>query len=262
MSEQRRLFWFSHGAASACALKIGVEQFGVSGLVPVNCDVSASEDKDNFRFRAEVEQWTGVKVHMIGSEKYKTVDDVIEARKYVAGIKGAPCTVELKKIPRFEFQLADDIHYFGFTADETAPYRVGEKDRIAEFEKYNPDLILEWILRDRGLKKKDCFKMLLAAGIALPIRYQQGFKNNNCEACCKATGLAYWVLTRRLNRDAFNRRAEQSRRFGAKMTRWKGRRIYLDEIPPDDQIPSRFLKSSRMDNISCGPECGGQRMLF
>jgi len=246
--DQRRILWFSHGAASACALKLGVEQYGIDGILPVCCDTTKSEHDDNGRFRNAVELWTGVKVTFIASKKYKTVDEVYEARRYISGINGAPCTVELKKIPRFDFQLADDIHLFGYTADE--------EDRIVKFEENNPDMFLEWILRDRGIKKKDCFNMLLAAGITLPIRYEQGFRNNNCKACGKATSIAYWVLTRRIDPEAFARRADQSRRFGARLTRWKGKRIFLDEIPPDDQIPARFMKVK--ENISCGPECVGK----
>lgn len=242
----RVVVWFSCGAASALAAKHAVIKYAERVTV-VYCDTSASEHPDNLRFMADIERWIGKPITRLKSEKYTTVDEVFEARKYLAGIKGAPCTVELKKKPRFAFQRADDVHVFGFTA--------GEEKRIASFEANNPDMRVEWILRDLGVTKDDCFRSLYFARILPPVRYGQGFVNNNCAACVKATSLAYWVLTRRVDPEAFARRAEQSRRFGARLTRWKGKRIFLDEIPPDDQIPDRFLNKSEMENISCGPEC-------
>lgn len=237
--------WFSCGAASAVALKLAVNMWG-SRVCAIYCDLSQSEDADNVRFRQDVEKWVGAPIQVIRSEKYATVDDVFEDKRYHSGPNGAPCTREMKKMPRIAFQHPTDVHVFGFTDDE--------RDRMDDFEDKNPDLKCTWVLRGAGFSKQDCFAILKFVGIALPRRYLQGFINNNCEACVKASSLAYWVHTRKLNPESFARRADQSRRFGSRLTRWKGKRIFLDEIPPDDQIPARFLKMR--ENISCGPECG------
>lgn len=249
---QRVIVWFSCGAASAVAAHKAVLKYGDRVSV-VYCNTSASEHPDNVRFREDVERWIKTPIAIIGSTKFKTVDEVFEDRRYLAGIKGAPCTVEMKKKPRFSFQYPDDINIFGLTADEGV--------RIEEFSQRNPELYLEWILKDNQISKSDCFEILQQTGIEMPVRYKQGFKNNNCICCVKATSLQCWVLERRLNPDVFARRAEQSRRFGARLVRLNGERIFLDEIPPDNQLQARFLKPPT-ENISCGPECGVQLNLF
>lgn len=260
MSESRVVVWVSAGLASAAAWRLSVNKYGPRAM-GVYCDTSKTEDKGNAEFLQRVSDWVGVPLTIIRSKKYQSIDEVYEARKFIAGIEGAPCTTEMKKIPRFEFQIADDIQIFGFPINETMPMcKDPRKDRIAQIERNNPDMIFEHILRDAGVTKAQCRQMVLSAGIPEPIRYSQGFTNNNCEACGKASSLEYWVLTRRINPEAFARRADQSRRFGAKLVRYNGERIQLDELPPDDQLMFRGkpLKITRStENLSCGPECKG-----
>lgn len=249
----RIIVWVSAGAASACAWKLAVNKYGDRAL-GVYCDTSKSEDEGkqaedtNIVILKQIAKWVGQELVMIRSDKFQTIDEVFEKTRYMAGQRGARCTTEVKKIPRLKFQRASDVHVFGYDAKE--------KKRIADFELKNPDLKLEWILRDNNVSKKDCLTMIKSAGITTPIRYRQGFKNNNCPCCVKASSIAYWVLERRTNPEIFARRARQSREINARLTRWKGKRIFLDELPPDEQIPKRFLKKSMMENVSCGPECG------
>ena len=234
----RTLVWFSCGGASACALKLAAMK--EPDVRAIYCNLSEDEHQDNVRFRADVERWTGVKVEVIGSEVYKTVEEVFEAKQYMGGISGAPCTVEMKKIPRFKYQWAEDVHIFGMTADE--------QGRISAFEDDNHELFLEWPLRDAGMTKADCMKMLTDAGIELPAMYRLGFKNNNCRGCVKATSPRYWNLTKKTSPDVFQRRAEQSRRLGVRLVRYKGVRIFLDELPEEatEQV---------IEDLSCGPQC-------
>lgn len=236
----RLLVWFSCGAASACALKLVAHM----NPIPIYCDLSKNENADNVRFRADVEQWTGLRVTVIKSKLYNTVEEVFEARRYMSGPAGAPCTVEMKKIPRFDFQRADDTHIFGMTTDESS--------RIRKFENDNCDLNLAWPLVKAGMSKSDCLEMLTDAGIVLPRMYLLGYENNNCEGCVKASSARYWNRVRKTSPEVFRRRCEQSRRLGCKLVRWKGERIYLDELPEDadDKI---------IEHLSCGPDCGGAR---
>lgn len=236
----RLVVWFSCGAASACALKLVADREPLA----VYCDVSSDEHPDNARFLRDVEQWTGVTVQKIKSAKYGSVEEVFEARQYMAGTAGAPCTVEMKKMPRFTFQRADDTHIFGMSTDE--------RKRIAGFEADNHDLNLSWPLVDAGMSKADCLQMLKDAGIALPVKYLQGYENNNCHGCVKATSPHYWNLVRKTNPEVFARRCEQSRRIGAKLVRYKGERIYLDELPPD-------AAEVITEDLSCGPQCADAR---
>lgn len=131
----RVIAWFSCGAASAVAAKKAIEKYG-SAVEVVYCNTMVSEHDDNVRFMADVENWLGVKVLRLSSDKYASVDDVFTQTHYMAGPQGARCTVEMKKVPRFKFQRADDIHVFGFTNDPK------ELKRIANFEFNNPDMSL------------------------------------------------------------------------------------------------------------------------
>lgn len=238
----RHVVWFSCGAASAVAAKIATERF--SDVVVVYCDVMADEHPDNKRFFDDIQGWIGQPIQTISSEKYTSVNDVFAHRRYLAGIAGAPCTVEMKKIPRFAFQRPDDIHIFGFTSDE--------RDRVARFDEYNPGLPTRHILMENEITKDDCLAAIEGAGIELPAMYLLGYRNNNCLGCVKATSAKYWNMIRRDFPSVFDLRAEQSREYGARLTRVGGVRVFLDELPRD------YLPAGEMDDISCGPDCGTQ----
>lgn len=232
----RRVVWFSCGAASAVAAKLAVERYECE---VVYCNTMPTEHPDNFRFFADIQQWIGKPIKVIRSEKYETIDHVFEKTKYMAGIAGARCTAEMKKLPREKFQQADDIHIFGYTADE--------QKRADTFEENNPALSVEWILIDSGITKQECLNTLRKAGITLPAMYALGFDHNNCLGCVKATSPGYWNRVRRLFPEVFERRAKQCRAIGARLARVKGVRVFLDEIPPDEFEPD--------DDIDCGPVC-------
>lgn len=247
MSHSRVVVWYSDGAASAVAAKMAVEKYGERCEV-VKADTTADEHPDNLRFRADVERWIGREVTLIRSPDFDGIDDVFETTRYMAGIAGARCTTELKKLPRRAYQREDDIHVFGYTADEYA--------RILRFEQHNPELRCEWILRDREITKDDCYYLLDRADIALPEMYRLGFDHNNCIGCVKATSPHYWARVRRLFPDVFDRRARQSRDIGARLVRIKGERVFLDEIPDD------FADDGPDGEIECGPFCEMQPSIF
>jgi hypothetical protein len=241
LTESRVICWFSCGAASAAAAKMTVDKYGDRALV-IYCDTMVSEHSDNERFFHDVQKWIGKPITVIRSLEYASVDDVFEKRKYMSGIHGAACTVGMKKVPRFEFQEPDDIHIFGFTVEE--------EGRIVKFEKENPELHLEWILRDNGVTKKHCLEALEIDGIAIPAMYLLGYKNNNCKGCVKATSPKYWNMVRRHFPDVFARRTIQSRNLGVRLARVKGVRVFIDEIPLEDVTDNG-------EDLSCGPQCGG-----
>lgn len=232
--------WYSDGAASAVTAKLAVDTYG-DAVDVVKCDTTDDEHPDNIRFRSDVERWIGRSVTLIRSDRYDGIDDVFEDRRYLAGIAGAPCTGQLKKLVRHAYQRPDDTHLFGYTADEAA--------RIRMFENNNPELACEWLLADRELSKDDCYHVLEDAGIDLPAMYRLGFEHNNCLGCVKATSPHYWARTRRHFPDVFARRADQSRRFGARLARIDGERVFLDEIPDD------FAVDGDDGDIECGPFC-------
>lgn len=236
----RHVVWFSCGAASAVAAKVAVEIYGAQCEV-VYCDTMSTEHADNARFFDDVQKWIDRPITVIHSDKYESIDEVFQQTKYMAGIKGARCTVEMKKLPREQYQQDGDIHIFGYTDDKK------EYKRSADFELHNPALQVEWILQDRHINKVQCLEMLKEAGIKLPAMYVLGFDHNNCIACVKATSPGYWNRTRKLFPELFLFRAVQSRWLGVRLGRYKGERVFLDELPIEAYEPD--------DDIECGPVC-------
>lgn len=159
------------------------------------------------------------------SERYQDTWDVWQKRRYLAGVEGALCTVELKIMPRLVYQRPDDVHVFGYTVDEQA-----RADRLkANF----PELTVRYPLIERGLTKAHCLDLLLRVGLKPPAPYALGFKNSNCMPCVKATSPAYWALVRREFPVEFARMSALSRELGVRLAQMVGERIFIDEIPAD-----------------------------
>lgn len=236
----RVIVWYSDGAASACAAKLAIDKYGDRVRV-IKCDTTGDEHPDNVRFRRDVEQWIGRGVELIRSEKYGNIDDVFETTRYMAGIAGARCTTELKKIPRHAFQRDGDIHIFGYTVEEGS--------RVKMFETNHPELICDWILVRQFVRKKDCHRMLREAQIKQPAMYGLGFEHNNCIGCVKATSPGYWNRVRTHFPGVFERRAKQSREINARLVRVDGARVFLDELPENHG------HDEPDGNIECGPFC-------
>lgn len=221
----RRIAHFSCGAASAVATKLSAPD-------EIWYADTGAEDEDNHRFLKDCEVWFGKKVTVLRSEKYKDTWDVWESKKYIAGVKGAPCTGELKIKPREANQLPGDIHIFGYTADKH------DMNRAQAIKERNPQLLIETPLIDRFIKKEACLSILKTAGIAPPRTYALGFHYANCIPCCKSQSPAYWALIRKHFPDKFDRMAELSRRLGATLITIRGERAYIDEIPEDQDVSS------------------------
>lgn len=216
----RIVCWFSHGATSAVATYLTLKTNPDAEVV---CIDTGSEHEDNVRFRADCERWYGKKITVIKSTKYTDVDDVITKRRYLNGIAGATCTGELKKAPRFAYQLPDDTHVFGF--------HIGEQARAARFRGANLELTVETPLIDAMLDHAECLALLREVGIEPPAMYALGYHHNNCIGCVKASGAGYWNKVRVDFPEVFARRAAQERELNHALTKVKGKPIFLDELP-------------------------------
>jgi len=75
--------------------------------------------------------------------------------------------------------------------------------------------------------------LIEAAGIQPPRVYAMGFKNANCIPCCKATSPGYWALVRKEFPVEFERMNALARKLGARLCRFHGERIFIDELPAD-----------------------------
>jgi hypothetical protein len=237
--------WFSCGAASAVAAKKTVELFSDIATVRVINNPVREEDEDNRRFLKDVEQWLGLSIEFALNPRYPSAScmEVWEDRKFMSGVMGAPCTLELKKKARQHWESTNhaDWHVLGFTADEKK-----RSDNFMLTERSN----LLPILIEQGISKADCFQIVQEAGIELPRVYKLGYPNANCLGCVKATSPTYWNHVRAVHPDVFEARARQSREIGARLTRVKGKRLFLDELPLDAKGHS--MKNM---NFECGIFC-------
>jgi hypothetical protein len=222
---ERAISWFSSGAASAVMTKLALSEN--PDTLPVQCDLGDSEDADNRRFTADCEAWFSKPVLRIKSGRFADIDAVFESRKYHAGIAGAPCTGELKVAPRLDFQRPSDMHLWGYTAD------AGDVARWDRMQAEYPAMKQRAPLIERGITKQACLAMIERAGIKPPRVYALGFPNANCIGCVKASSPNYWALVRKEFPAVFARRAKQSRRFGSRLARVNGERVFIDEIPAD-----------------------------
>ena len=200
--------WFSCGAASATAAKLTVEAYGKTNTVRVLNSPILEEGEDNRRFLRDVEKWIGQEIELVINPKWPN------------------CSTR----------------------------EVWEKRKAMSFPHGAPctlarDNVLP-ILITAGMSKQDCLNFVAAAGIELPDSYRDGFPNANCRkcGCVKATSPTYWNHLRKTEPEGFAATAEQSRRLGAKLVRYKGERIFLDELPPDAM--GRPMKEFSM------PDCG------
>lgn len=220
----RRLVWFSRGAASAVAWML--TRRDDPECIAVHCATGA-EHEDSDRFEREWSQRMNAAVTTLRSDEYADTCDVWERTRWLAGIKGARCTGELKAAPRVAFQRPDDIHVFGYTADADDQKRA-ENLRASYF-----DMRIETPLIDAGLTKEAVLAMVQDAGIRLPIMYELGFHNNNCIPCPKAISPNYWAAMRKHFPEQFDRMAKLSRELDVRLCRIKGERSFIDEIPED-----------------------------
>ena len=233
----RLVSYFSCGAASAVATKLALtandRPEGIDEIVIANMGIK-QEHPDNARFLADCQEWFGQEVVDLGNEEYgRCTDRVFRETGYLVGPGGARCTMELKKVPRWEWGRPDDIIVMGYTMDE--------QHRLDRLQQSEPLLRFWPILIERQLSKADCLGVLDRAGIDLPEMYKLGYRNNNCIGCVKGQA-GYWNKIRRDFPERFDEMARIERELGRTICKreWIDKngarqleRIYLDELPPD-----------------------------
>ncbi len=217
----RTLCWFSHGAASAVATKIVLDD--TPDALVVTIDTGAEHD-DNPRFRADCERWYGREITVLRSAKYVDTWDVWTKRRFLVSPAGALCTAELKRKVRLAFERPDDIHVFGYTADPR------DAARGVRFDEQNPGHSTRYPLIDNGVTKAECYRRIEAAGIELPAMYRLGYENNNCIGCVKG-GMWYWNKIRQDFPDVFERMAALEDELGATVLRQKNQPLPLRRLP-------------------------------
>ena len=245
MNNKTIVVWFSCGAASAVAAKKTIEIYGKENTVRIVNNPIKEEHSDNLRFLKDVEKWLGQEIEFAKNSNFPNASavEIWSKRKYMSGVHGAPCTTELKKKARQQWEENNDFDFIvlGFTYDE-----IKRNERFVMTERSN---VLP-VLIDLRMTKQSCFNYLIASGIRPPEIYELGFSNANCIGCPKATSPTYWNLVRKTFPNIFQERVELSRKLGVKLVRVKGNRVFLDELKETDR--GRKLKTM---TPSCGIFC-------
>lgn len=238
--------WFSCGAASAAAAALTLRKYGETCDVRILNNPILEEGEDNQRFLRDVSAWLNHPIEHVINPSFPNCStrEVWEREKAMVFPWGAPCTRALKKNARQIWEKTNPVDYIvlGFTYEEK---RRHERFILTERSNVIPVLI------DAKMTKQDCLDFIAReAGIELPDSYRDGLPNANCRksGCVKATSPTYWNHLRKIEPQGFAETAEQSRRLGARLVRYQGRRVFLDELPPDAR--GRPLKSL------VAPDCG------
>lgn len=210
--------------------------------------------QDSHRFIDDLEAWYGKPILRLGSTEFASLDDVFERERYLSGPKGAPCTRALKFVPRLNFQVPSDVHYWGYTAD-----KLDAKRFVRMQEKY-PLLHQRAPLVELGLTKRDTHAILAQHGVRRPLVYDLGMPNGNCLCCVKSSSPNYWAHQRKHFPEVFARRAAQARKFGARLVRMgeergpNGRRRNIRCFP--DEVPLDWPTDIKAADFGgCGPHC-------
>ncbi len=212
-----KICWFSTGISSfiACYLSQDIDEIIYTHVT--------NQHSDSLRFLRDAEKILNKKITVLQSEKFKSVDDVIEKTKYINGPYGAACTQRLKIDVRrkWEEEHLGEMHTYVWGFD------VDEKSRAERIVKRMPTVDHEFPLIEKGMTKEDAHGLAERLGIKRPIMYDLGYQNNNCVGCVKG-GMWYWNKIRKDFPEVFARRAKQEREIGHSCI--KG--IYLDELDP------------------------------
>ena len=240
----RTVSWFSCGAASAVATKLAIAQG--DPVVVVYCEV-IEEHPDNKRFLKDCEKWFGQEIIILGNDKYKrSIYEVFDKTRYLAGHAGARCTLELKKNIRKEFEQPNDIQVFGYTAEE--------QNRVDRFIDSNNEVNIITPLIDKGLTKQDCLAMVENAGIELPEMYKLGYKNNNCRGCVKAQSPAYWKKIKIDFPEYFEKMLAQEKRLNVRICKATVDGV-ADVRMQLDNLPEHIKPMDDTVDIQCGIFC-------
>jgi hypothetical protein len=239
---KRVISWFSCGSASSYATYLALQKY--DNVEIVYCKVR-QEHPSNEIFLKEFEIKFNVKIKILENEKYQgDIYNVFLKKKFIKNQSGAPCTLHLKKDMRKAYQKQGDIQIFGYTIEEY--------ERMNRFIDANPDVILDNILIDNKIRKKDCLQWLKDMGFELPEMYKLGYSNNNCVGCVKG-GKGYWNKIRVDFPDAFEKMATIERIVGHSInTEVKNGvkvPVFLDELKP---TAGNFKKDNPQN---CGFNC-------
>lgn len=203
--------WISAGCASALAVKIAIDWFGIDNVLPVFID-TFNEDDDSYRFLTDLERLYGKKILHISNKNAGPIEDIWEDNLSLNTATGAVCSSTLKVIARQDFIKRTNFSYqvFGFDINEIKRAR----KMLENNPHLNPIFPLIVTLKD----KKACLKYFTTDlglwRIELPLPYRLGVNNNNCfKTGCVQGGIGYWQWMEINQPPKFDAMAEREHRL-------------------------------------------------
>ena len=162
-----------------------------------------NEDDDTYRFLKDCEKWYDTPISEITAigEKYKSIQDIWRKHKALNNASGAICSSVLKRDLRLAWQKQNEYDYqvFGFEFDKS------EFNRALSMKTNHPVAKPIFPLLMMGYSKDDCAGIINDAGIAIPMPYTSGFRNNNCfKTGCVQGGVGYWQKMKVDRSEVFN----------------------------------------------------------
>lgn len=106
---KEKVAWFSCGATSAVACKLGLQKYPDLQICYIE---TGSHHPDNLRFLHECERWYGKKINILQSP-YKDIFDVFERTGFIHSAHYAPFTAKLKADVRMRYEYEHDIYIYG-----------------------------------------------------------------------------------------------------------------------------------------------------
>lgn len=229
--------WFSGGVSSFVAIYLARHEIDEVFFIDI-----ADHHPDTYRFLNDCEkvlkEEVGLEIKYLQHEKFKSVAEVIETKKFINSPYGAMCTTELKKKVRQKWELEQkDVDLFRYIWG----YDANERHRANRLLGNNPEYDHYFPLIEKELSKEEVHGVLAQLGIKRPMMYDLGYSNNNCVGCVKG-GKGYWNKIRVDFPEKFSLMAMLERKIGASCING----TYLDELDPE---------AGRMEKIIL-PDCG------
>ncbi|MDH6354694.1 hypothetical protein M2132_001023 [Dysgonomonas sp. PH5-45] len=194
--------WWSGGASSAVACKLAIDLFGANRVRVIFQD-TRNEDDDTYRFLKDCEKWYGIKIEIISSKEFNSIEEVWYKYLSLSVAGGAICSTKLKREVREQWEKENTWAHqvFGYDMKEAIK-------RAVPMTLNNPKLNAIYPLLLYGYFKKDCIKILDNAGIKVPEPYIKGYENNNCDKTgCTRGGIGYWQKRKREEYNKFYKMA-------------------------------------------------------
>lgn len=235
--------WFSCGAASYVTSKLALRENTDTELVYIDV---GWEHEDNHRFLQDAERVLGVKVKIIKNPNFANPAEVFLKGRFLSTVYGAPCTGELKKSVRQNYETGLELQYFGFDASE-----VKRRDRFLQSNQEQAHLF-RFPLIEQGYTKEMCLAEMEKDGILPPITYRMGYKNANCIGCVKG-GKGYWKKIRGDFPERFEEMAQIEEKLGYTIFRQPIHKGAKEKKP----IPLREINWDKVkDQKGLSWECG------